>query len=110
MRLLMKRGLLSLGGRRIFPGELAACSRDERFMRRPCCMFPKGISAFRAQPADGARQCGPLPTRYDRGLIISTGEPTAGSRGSDEAAMLPRELAIRVMRASLISQPRDGLA
>jgi hypothetical protein len=38
------------------PGELAACSRRERLIRRPCCMFPKGISAFRARPADDARR------------------------------------------------------
>jgi hypothetical protein len=74
-------------------------------MRRPCCMFPKGISAFRAQTADDTPQCGPLPTRYGKGLIISTGEPTAGSRGSDEAAIFARELTLWVIRASLISQP-----
>jgi hypothetical protein len=54
--------------------------------RRAAC--PRKVPRpFRAQPADGARQCGPLPTRYGKGLIISTGEPTAGSRGSDEAAI-----------------------
>jgi hypothetical protein len=68
-------------------------------------MFPKGISAFRAQTADDTPQCGPLPTRYGKGLIISTGEPTAGSRGSDEAAIFARELTLWVIRASLISQP-----
>jgi hypothetical protein len=73
-------------------------------------MFPKGTSAFRAQPADGARQCGPLPTRYSKGTITFTGEPTADIRGSDEAAIFARELAIWVMRASLISQPSGRLS
>jgi hypothetical protein len=51
-----------------------------------------------------------LPPITGGEAIISTEEPTAGIRGSDEAAIFARELAIRVMRASLISQPRGSLS
>jgi hypothetical protein len=51
-------------------------------------------------------------SRYQQRAIISTGEAAIGgigSRGSDEAAIFARELTIRVMRASLISQLRSSL-
>jgi hypothetical protein len=68
--------------------------------QRPCSFIIDPIAA----------DCSGAPQFMSGEAIISTGKPAADIRRSDEAAIFARELAIRVMRASLISQPRGSLS